>query len=153
VDVAALVHEVAETLSEDPNGDLITVTAPGPAFASVDAPHLRGAITNILRNAIAYSAPGRDVRVTVERHEDRITVIVKNRGSFIPETERTSIFDPFVRGSLGRAQSGSTGLGLFIARRVVEAHGGEIWVESNRRQSTFGLQLPTGTARARRSAS
>jgi signal transduction histidine kinase len=69
-------------------------------------------------------------------------VSVKDFGPEIPAIERELIFSPFVRGTAsGRATNGS-GLGLFIARRVVEAHGGRIWVESDRESVTFRVLLP-----------
>jgi signal transduction histidine kinase len=59
----------------------------------------------------------------------------------VSASERTSIFDPFVTGSNGGDRSGR-GLGLFITRRVVEAHGGRVWVESTGRGAMFCVSLP-----------
>ena len=62
----------------------------------------------------------------------------------LPAAERDALFDPFVRGQAGRHNRMGAGLGLFITRRVVEAHGGRVWVESNGRGATFHIELPTG---------
>jgi signal transduction histidine kinase len=82
-----------------------------------------------------------------------VMVSVKDFGPEIPAIERELIFSPFVRGTApGRATNGS-GLGLFIARRVVEAHGGRIWVESDRESVTFRVLLPVMGTEAPRIAS
>src|SRR5439155_7492444 len=97
-------------------------TADRPVVAG-DPDLLRGAIGNLVRNALSYSSEDRSVVVTVSRRNGTAVVSVTDRGPGIPEEERTTIFDPFVRGSAGRGMSGG-GLGLFIARRVAAAHGG-----------------------------
>jgi len=82
-----------------------------------------------------------------------VMVSVKDYGPEIPDIERELIFSPFVRGTVpGRPRNGS-GLGLFIARRVVEAHGGRIWVESDRESVTFRVLLPMVGTEAPRIAS
>lgn len=131
----------------------VRVSGPIQAMALIDPVQLRRAIENVLRNALACSDRESKVTVSVEETDDEIIVRVQDRGAGIPETELAGIFDPFVRGSAARSRSGSGGLGLFIARRVVDAHGGRIWVDSNRESTTFHLQVPIELARARRPAS
>jgi signal transduction histidine kinase len=153
VDLVALARDAADSCRAELSGACITVSSGGPAIASVDPVQIRPAIVNLIRNALESSALGERVEVAVVHAGDRITIGVRNRGPTIPEAEQMSIFDPFVRGKTGRAREGSNGLGLFIARRVVEAHEGEIWLESNRQGTTFHFWVPTETQRARRSAS
>jgi len=70
-------------------------------------------------------------------------VRVSNEGPAIPMSEREIIFDPFIRGRAGRSFPGGRGLGLFIVRRIVEAHRGRLWVESSDGQRTvFALAVP-----------
>ncbi|HEV8682575.1 MAG TPA: ATP-binding protein, partial [Actinomycetota bacterium] len=65
------------------------------------------------------------------------------------EAERESIFDPFARGSGTAGDAPGSGLGLFMARRVVEAHGGRIWADSDEGGTTFHLQVPTARVAGR----
>jgi signal transduction histidine kinase len=131
----------------------MSLSGPTRAMARIDPVQLRRAIENVLRNALACSDRDSEVAVSVNERDDVITVSVRDQGPGIPEAEWDGIFDPFVRGSAARSRSGNGGLGLFIARRVLEAHGGRIWVDSDRRRTMFHLQVPIELARARRSAS
>jgi signal transduction histidine kinase len=131
----------------------MTISGPLRAMARIDPGPLRRAIENVLRNALAYSDPDSIVAVSVKEEADVITVSVRDIGPSVPASESEGIFDPFVRGTVWRSRSGNVGLGLFIARRVMEAHGGRIWVDSDRGGTTFHLQVPRGLARARNSAS
>ena len=71
----------------------------------------------------------------------------------IPREERATIFDPFVRGQEGSRVRDGSGLGLFITRRVVEAHGGRIWFDPHDEGSTFHVLLPVDGRELQRSAS
>jgi len=153
MDIVTLVDEVAESCQLESDEGRILVIAPERAVAYVDPVHLRAAVANVVRNALACSPSDRKVEVTVEERGDGVTISVSDHGSGIGEAERASIFDPFVQGAAGLARTGGNGLGLFIARRVIEAHGGDIWMDSDPRGTTFRLQVPTGTARDRRPAS
>jgi len=151
-DVVRLVDEAVRSCELEGGEERVQVSADGPAMALVDSAHFRRAVANVVRNALIYSAGDTKVSVGVGTVGDLATVTVTDQGPGIPEAERSWIFDPFMRGSNGgRSDRGSTGLGLFIARRIVEAHEGRIWVDSSRKGTTFTLQVPS--ARARRSAS
>lgn len=118
---------------------------------SADGPHLRTAITNLIRNALEYSPRRSVVRVAARAEGERLIVTVRNTGAPIPRDELRTIFDPFVRGGSSSGMRGS-GLGLFIARRVVEAHGGTIRVRSGVSGTTVSVVLPDVTV-GRRAAS
>jgi signal transduction histidine kinase len=106
-----------------------------------DAPQLRGAIANVVRNALAYSPPPEPVTVTVEGNEDIVRVRVRDRGRGVPDGERDLIFEPFARSRTVGARDGK-GLGLFIARRIIQAHGGCIGLRPARPGSEFYIELP-----------
>jgi signal transduction histidine kinase len=93
---------------------------------------LSQALQNLVANALAYIPADRDpvVRIAVRRGEHRVELIVSDNGVGIPPAERTSIFDPFHRGSSGPSTPGS-GLGLALCRRVAERHGGRITVQTS----------------------
>jgi signal transduction histidine kinase len=140
-DLAELIREAAESADLEAGEDRIIFPSLVRTDVVADRMLLRTAILNLLRNAISYSDPGTKVEVAVERTARNVVVSVKNEGPEIRASERGSIFAPFVRGSTGQGRNGS-GLGLFITKRAVEAHGGRVWVHSYRRETIFSLQVP-----------
>ena len=101
------------------------------------------AITKILDNAVKFNRPGEEVVIEAAYSEDLITVKVVDRGIGIPPEDLTRIFDRFyqIDHSTKRRYSGN-GLGLTIAKRIIERHGGSIWVESEKNKgSTFFFTL------------
>jgi signal transduction histidine kinase len=131
----------------------VVISAPERAVARVDPTHLRTVVSNLVRNALAYSFRGTKVDVIVENAGDHVQLSVRDEGPEIPIEERRLIFDPFARGSMSISARNGSGLGLFIARQVVEAHGGRIWVESERGTTTFRVRLPVEGRGLRRFAS
>jgi signal transduction histidine kinase len=148
VDVVEVVADAVQSCWPE-SEKRVLVFAPPRAMARVDSTHLRVAVANLVRNALAYSDPDTKVEITMRRWDGMVRVSVTSRGPTIPEGERQSIFDPFVRGSETAGDALSTGLGLFMARRVVEGHGGRIWADSDEGGTTFHLQVPTGRVAGR----
>jgi len=139
-DVVRVVRESLERCRRELGEDRFSLVAPGPAFALVDPVQLGGAISNLLRNAAAYSPADGVVEVTVEADREKIAVSVRDSGPGIPPHEHEAIFHPFVRGSSAGAHFGK-GLGLFIARRVAEATGGRLLLVAEG-STEFRLELP-----------
>jgi signal transduction histidine kinase len=154
IDVSAL---VAETVRNDMQhlgtGTKITVDAPQVTVGLVDHAQLRVAVSNLVRNALAYGAM-EAVRVTVRETVGAVRVSVADDGPGVPDEERDLIFEPFARGGAGAGLSGS-GLGLFITRQVAEAHGGRTWVDTDGRGrgATFHIEVPTDGGVLQRPAS
>jgi signal transduction histidine kinase len=102
-------------------------------------------LVNLIGNAVRHTPSGGCVTVEVWRELDsgRVRVDVKDTGEGIPETDLPHIFERFYRGEKSRSRAtGGAGLGLAIAQGIVEAHGGELWVESQLGQgSTFSFTL------------
>jgi signal transduction histidine kinase len=141
-DLVELAREAAN--SSENKEHPVDILGPDRLMAPVDANHLRMAISNLIRNATAYSPAGGAVEMTIGADDDGATISVADRGPGVPPSERETIFDPFMRGKLGQSTRFGKGLGLFIARRVVEAHGGRIWVESpNGEGAVFHMAIPT----------
>jgi PAS domain S-box-containing protein len=108
-----------------------------------DYERVREVLSNLIRNAIKYSPDGGLIRVGGRAGEDEVQVYVGDEGIGIPTAEQERIFDRFARvdNSLTRQMPGA-GLGLFLVKAVVEAHGGRVWVESRPgRGSTFNFTL------------
>jgi signal transduction histidine kinase len=146
-DLARLAREAADSCMLELGERRVTVTGSRPATVMADGKHIRAAVSNLIRNALQYSPWDRPVIVQVEPAPGSVTLRVKDDGPGIPVAEREVIFDPLARGEAGRASRAGTGLGLFIARRVAEAHGGRIWIESTGPGATFHLQLPAASGK------
>lgn len=140
IDISQLVHDVVRSCDAGSSEKRVTLSAPDGIMVQADAGHLRGAIGNLVRNALVYAPTDTDVSVVVESEDGVVTVQVRDQGPGLPEGKQEQIFDPFVRGENGH--QGGRGLGLFIARRVVEAHGGTISAESRGKGATFRVRLP-----------
>jgi len=109
-----------------------------------DPQSLGRALTNLVENAVKFTQPGGEVRVTAWRTADEVGVTVADNGPGMPAAATVHVFDRFYRvdSSRGRTAGGS-GLGLAICREVATAHGGRVWVDSEEgKGSEFTLALP-----------
>lgn len=135
VDPGAVVDEVvAELRSAIRDGQVhVTVTRSGGGAIVADAKKLKQAIGNVVGNAIKFSPHGGEILVEVVRDPEALRVAVYDQGPGVLPTEQQAIFEPFhhaaTRGADDARVPGS-GLGLPVARRIAEAHGGTAWVES-----------------------
>jgi two-component system sensor histidine kinase KdpD len=101
------------------------------------------ALRQVLHNAIKYSPPASPIRITAENQMDAIVIRVANAGPAIPKAEQALIFEKFYRGREVRTRVSGAGMGLAIAREIVEAHGGRIWVKSGPEAGVeFSLAFP-----------
>jgi CheY-like chemotaxis protein len=111
---------------------------------SADADLIQQALTNLISNAIKFSPPGQEVRVTAKGMIGSVLFGVADHGRGVPADKRDSIFERFGQvDSSDAREKGGTGLGLPIARSVVVQHGGRIWIDSELGEgSTFWFTLP-----------
>jgi len=121
---------------------------PGLPPVALDAPRVEQVMNNLLSNAVKHSSSGGRILVAVVRDGDRVRVTVADHGRGIAPEMLGVLFQPFTRsGPLAIAGETSVGLGLFICRTIVEAHGGTIGVESVPGQgATFHFELPVSAA-------
>jgi signal transduction histidine kinase len=143
VDLAELVRDTVSILSlgQDEVG-LVAHTADPIPHVRGDRERLKQVLTNLIENAVKYSAPGEQVEVTARAENGRVCVTVSDRGPGIASEQQGLIFEKFGRANVGSGKPG-TGLGLFIARSIAEAHGGSLDVRSAPGQgATFTLALP-----------
>ena len=144
VDVGQLVRDsvAAAQLGQDEVRVLAEVREPLPQVRG-DADRLRQVLMNLIDNAVKYSPEGGDVEVRAYGEDGLVRVDVRDRGPGIARDDQRLIFEKFGRVSSGGLARPGTGLGLFIARSIAEAHGGVLEVVSAPEQgSTFTLELP-----------
>lgn len=117
---------------------------------TADPDRISQVLINLLSNAIRHTPAGGEVCVSAQLTGNVVQVHVKDSGSGIPVEALPHIFDRFYRVDPSRTRSsGGSGLGLAISRQLVQAHGGDIWVENNNGRGvtvTFTLPLPTDSA-------
>src|SRR5699024_5561654 len=101
------------------------------------------ALSNLVSNAIRYTPAGSNVSATLSVDGERAKICIWNAGEPIPSEHLAHIFDRFYRPDASRQRSSEgAGLGLAITKSIIEAHGGSISVQSDRKGTTFKVQVP-----------
>ena len=110
----------------------------------LDAGRIEQVLNNLIGNAMKFASPGSRVGVSATANDAAVTISIADQGPGIPPGDLPNLFKPFGRATArGTAGEKSTGLGLAIVRKIVEAHGGRIWVESELgKGATFRFALP-----------
>lgn len=146
VDLAAVVRQAVERLRPlaDRQGLSLLLRLPAelpPVEADPD--RLEQVVLNLVHNAVKFTPPGGRITVTVERRGEEAAVSVRDTGAGIPPELLPRVFERFFKADRARSTKGA-GLGLAIAKHIVQAHGGRIWAESagEGRGSTFTFTLP-----------
>ena len=118
---------------------------PEPVTLNADRDRLAQVVGNLLSNAVKYSPDGGEVRVTVRNGGSEAVVEVADEGVGIADEDTERIFEKFFRTDDASTSVGGTGLGLAVAREIVQTHGGTIDVESEPGHgAVFTVRLPTG---------
>lgn len=131
-----------QSLAREKNITLSDDIPPQLPQMEVDNERMRQVIINLLSNAIKFSDPGSSVNVKVEKRKSELLFQVSDHGVGIRPEAMTHLFERFYRAE-GKMVRGGTGLGLYISRQIIEAHGGHIWAESKFGEgSTFSFTLP-----------
>jgi two-component system, OmpR family, sensor histidine kinase BaeS len=149
VEVSSLVQTVTKRLAPRFESKHISLNLELPS----DLPHILAdedraiqILTNLTGNALQYTPEGGNVTITAKEVKDEIEITIRDTGVGIPPEHLSHIFDRFYRvdKSRSRQSGGGSGIGLTIARALIEAHGGRIWVESagDGNGSTFAFTVP-----------
>ncbi len=143
IDIADIIRNVVEVYrGRSDMHNLVVNIDDGLPPVNADKIRLERILHNLLDNAIKYSPDGGDISVLARKENDCLVVVVKDRGIGISKADQAKLFQPFERLEL-LDNVGGFGLGLNVCRRLVEAHGGRIWVESEPgRGATFFFSLP-----------
>jgi len=154
LDLAGLLNSLTENVLANPLAESIQVDSrvTGPAPVNGRPTELWRAFGNILDNAVKYTrkrfldSPGGEIRVTLGRSKDSWEVVIEDNGIGIPPQAKEIIFERFQRAEADRARAGAPtggyGLGLAIARRIIESHGGSITVGDSAEGARFTIRLP-----------
>ncbi|HEX8895637.1 MAG TPA: HAMP domain-containing sensor histidine kinase [Terriglobales bacterium] len=141
--ISLVVEKAIAAVKLHPDGRNVSITVEEfpPAEADIDARYLESAIYNLLLNACqaaTHSDHVPEVKVQVTEADERICVTISDNGPGIPASVRRTLFDPFVTAG----KPNGTGLGLTLALRIAEEHGGSVWLEqSNSDRTVFILNL------------
>jgi two-component system phosphate regulon sensor histidine kinase PhoR len=109
-----------------------------------DKERIRQTIVNLVHNAIKFTDPGGKITIASQVRGDSVIVDISDTGIGISKNDLPHVFERFYKGDRARSEGG-TGMGLAIAKHVIEAHGGSIWAQSAEgKGSTFSLSLPLG---------
>ncbi|HET6551732.1 MAG TPA: HAMP domain-containing sensor histidine kinase [Solirubrobacter sp.] len=147
VPVDRLVEDAVEAMRPAADAGAVAVRAELPR--AVAAPHgnqeqLRRVLFNLIQNAIRHTPPDGSVTVRAEDVDGGVEIEVADTGTGIAADQRERVFEPFYRADAAR-QSPGAGLGLAIARAIVEAHGGAIWLEEAAAGTRVRFRLPAAT--------
>lgn len=145
IDLNKLVEEVIAQLSPQAERQQLSISrefATNLPSVLADKDRVRQVITNLVHNAIKFTPAGGRITITSRALEGSVVVHIADTGIGIPEEDLPRVFERFYKGDKARA-GGGTGMGLAIAKHVIQAHGGSIWVRSEEGEgSTFAFSLP-----------
>jgi signal transduction histidine kinase len=142
VRLCELVHETVEAMRRD-DAPRLLVDVPGDlAPAQVAPEQIQRVLFNLIQNALRHTPADGSVTVRAQLAGGDVQVEVADTGSGIAEADRDHVFDAFFQG--GARSNGSAGLGLAISRAIVEAHGGQIWLEPSAGGTSVRFTLPGG---------
>lgn len=136
VDLAELLRENAALLYsdvEEKNMELIVDIPEEPCMVEADYLQLSRVITNLINNSIRHNEPGTEITLELKNAFYNTEIIISDNGELIEEDIAEHIFEPFVMGDQSRRTKGGSGLGLSIAKRIVEMHGWKIDLYQNKR--------------------
>ncbi len=127
-----------------PQKKQVSVNVPDGLTLWGDTDKLARVFNNILKNAIAYSYENSVIDISAEQQDKNIIITFTNQGNPIPQEKLATIFEKFYRLDTSRStKTGGAGLGLAIAKEIANAHGGDIFVQSNTEKTVFTVVLPT----------
>ena len=142
-DMAALIAEISSDMQKTATEYDLQFLTPEPLMVSADKERLEQALANLISNAIKYSEVGDVIEISCYVEHEKLVVRVKDNGIGIPNEELQNIFLRFYRVSGTASSFSGLGVGLYITSQIINAHGGDIWAESELgKGATFYFSLP-----------
>src|SRR5918992_899610 len=132
-DLADEIRDAVARIRREHPERMVTINAPDSLAVHADRDRLAQVLSNLLENAVKYSPDGGPIDLVAERRGGEIEVRVSDTGVGIPAEHRENVFERFYQadGDAGRRRFGGLGLGLYISRAIIDAHGGRIWAAAN----------------------
>lgn len=147
LDLVALVRDTTERVQATISSHRFEIEAPDVLEVNGDLNRLEQVVTNLLTNAVKYSPDATRVRIELSTQGSHARVAVRDYGIGIANEELSRIFDRYFRTDKGKKRAEGLGLGLYICKALIEAHGGDIGVESRIGEgSTFWFHLPLASS-------
>src|SRR6185369_736390 len=148
VDLGELARRAILEYAQAPDEGQLALAASGDLALEGDPGRLAQVLSNLVGNALQHGE-GAPVKIALAGGEGEVVLTVHNGGPPIPAELLPEVFEPFRRGAAHGTQRGSVGLGLFIVREIVRAHGGAVEVRSSAGEgTTFTVRLPRGPSRS-----
>jgi len=144
VDICDLIEKIADMYAfvAEEKGIDMDINLPGNLYISIDSDRMGQAISNILDNAVKFTAPGGHIHINAGRFNKDVIIRVKDTGTGISPEELPMIWDRLYRGSQGSTEKG-LGLGLSLVKGIVKAHNGHVEAVSEPgKGSTLIIRLP-----------
>ncbi|MDP8970471.1 MAG: HAMP domain-containing histidine kinase [Actinomycetota bacterium] len=145
IDLSPVAREVVADLVASPTatGRAVRVDSTDGLGAAISRDAARRMLTHLLDNALKFADPHTVVSLRARRAGDLAVVEVTNVGQPIAEVDRERIFEAFVQGDSSDTRAyGGIGLGLYLVRKIVDAHGGRVWLDCDGRRVSFAVALP-----------
>lgn len=143
VNIKETIETVVKRMTLQTVSQRIIIDCDGKITINADHVRVQRILHNLLDNAIKYSAPGTKIEIFVRQDNNEVLIGVKDMGIGISSEQQGKLFEAFQRLEPENNKATGTGLGLVVCRRLVEAHGGRMWVESQPGEgSTFQFTLP-----------
>jgi len=143
VNIREIIETTVNKMKQQIASHPVSVDCDDSITVNADRVRLQRILHNLLDNAVKYSAPRTKIEIFARRNKGEFVVGVRDKGIGIPVDKQGMLFEPFQRLEPQNNNATGTGLGLVVCRRLVEAHGGRMWVESQPGSgSTFQFTLP-----------
>jgi len=141
-----VVRVVKKFQAQTPTHRIIADVSPTMPLVFADEARITQVLSNLISNAVKYSPPGSEIRISGRATPKEVIITVADQGIGIAPEERDKLFERFYRSERAvRRGTPGTGLGLYLSKAIVEAHGGRIWVEDNEAGqpgARFSFSLP-----------
>lgn len=147
INISDLVHNCTQDFTTRFPQRLITENIEQDLFSFADTMLMQMVINNLLDNALKYSPKETTITVNVEKQQNKIYIRIADNGPGIDDTEKKKIFDKFYRlGNEATKRAKGTGLGLYLVKRIIKAHNGDIYVNNNQPGgAVFVIELEQAT--------
>lgn len=140
VDLASLAQEAVTDAGAAERTDI--AVGRGNSTCTADSDRIKQVLLNLISNAVKFSGEDRPIKVTVSPEKDSVCISVKDNGPGIALKDQEKLFHRFARLETGAVRKPGSGLGLYLSKSIIDAHDGEIWIDSSpRKGATFSIRL------------